>query len=538
MPAATRTIVAPLPNDPRVMTLAKSLGLSRREAFACCCEAWAWLSVMAVDGIVGNAAPDTVDGIVDVVGFGQAMLEARLVGVADDGLVVPSELRVQRERGVGPGSSADDDQDDDRRRKSDRDRQRRHRLRKTLTEPAARPSPPPEPAGPRPAQRHLGAIAGHGVRLLFSRQGVPFYKLLNAQPREFTGSVTDPENPSLEDATTAIYAAMLRESKKGLGTDGESFKPALSSVAAAAGIVATRPATTSAVPQPEPATSAVPPRPSAPLRARRMLQEDDHESAGQSTPQPEPEPEGAASPPVLPHRKLRRIRAWPDDSGDASNRDSSVTGVTVTRDAVTVTELSRENGRDSVDNSSDDKGLRSVTTHERVTDEAPSSISSSFSSPIGEEKKSSRESSCTREDADAGTTQPQGEPGRDDSAGDEKTRRRRQRFAEYAAALETTIDTVEYLSRFEPDILWDRLKLAGITPGASSKPAGGQPNGKMTTEPMEDDKPVAGILVAPAADDHDRDRDDPVTISHESGAATSVTTMTSGSVAELANALG
>ena len=153
---------------------------------------------------------------------------------------------------------------------------------------------------------------------------------------------------------------------------------------------------------------------------------------------------------------------------------------------------------------------------------------------------SSRESSftTTREDTDAGTTQPQGEPGRDDSAEDEKTLRRRQRFAEYAAALETTIDTVEYLSRLQPDILWTRLKLAGITPGASSKPAGGQSDGKTTTEPTKHDKPAAGILVARAADDHDRDRDDPVTISHESGAATSVTTMTSGSVAELANALG
>jgi hypothetical protein len=505
MPAATRTIVAPLPNDPRVMTLAKSLGLSRREAFACCCEAWAWLSVMAVDGIVGNAVPDTLDGIVDVVGFGQAMLEARLVGVADDGLVVPSELRVQRERGIGrSGADADDEDDDDRHRKSGRIRQRRCRARKALNKPAVQAVAPAAAENPsaRPKPRQLGDVDGRAVMLLYRRDGVPFYAIKNALPEEWTGTVTNPSNPSLEDALVAIVSTMKRakDGRRGrLGEIAAEFSPSMEEVVAAAKRERAKRATTAAE------------------EARRDEAND------------------------------RLAAASADDQDDiatsVTKRDSHAPVTPVTRDTVTVTLLSRPASVTSPSNSGTEADLGHRDSHAPVTLPPPSSSSVLMSSSEKEDKENTTTttSSVTPPQRDfiddfldrvQDYRPPSGEedplervcPWGDFDAA------KRERFEKYAAALNTTLEAVAHQARYDPDVLRTRLKLVGITPGAPSKPAGGQPNGKMTTEPMEDDKPVAGILVAPAADDHDRDHDDVVTIGQAARAATSV--------AELANALG
>lgn len=170
MPKTPPTIVAPLPYDPRVMTLAKSVSLTRREAFAAAAEAWAWMSVMAVEDIVPQTAPDSLDAVVgDIDGFGQAMLQAGLVGVVNDGLVLPAELRHHKrdERGgpaVAPAAVANQDQRTSRRKEQNRAASRRYRKRNTAT------GSKPKPSGEQ-KWRSLGRVAGHEVRVFDGPHG-------------------------------------------------------------------------------------------------------------------------------------------------------------------------------------------------------------------------------------------------------------------------------------------------------------------------------------------------------------------------------
>jgi len=456
MPAATRTIVAPLPNDPRVMTLAKSLGLSRREAFACCCEAWAWLSVMAVDGIVGNAVPDTLDGIVDVVGFGQAMLEARLVGVADDGLVV-----VQREGGVGRGGAddADDGHDDRRRRDQNAEAARRYRRRQKVMRPADKP------AGGM-TWRSLGHVAGHEVRAFAGPHGC--YVMVvgatkNGEPcRKFTAGDKSwsLESVRLVDALPALvkkWELLSRRAK--LGEDMPVAVPSYADFRDG---------------------------------AERMM--------------------------AL--AKIQADAARHDDGDDASSRhddaSSSSSRPSSDQNAESERKPLQGNGIDASSASSNrhDDGLSSM-----------SYLSKSSSKEEEDMRKQGREAGAEPEPAAM-------------AEWDRKRQHQRMLAERFAAALGEDIDTI--VRRWKDNSVFLRLQLqtAGIDPNtglpvdarAPSKPAGGQSDGKMTTEPMEDDKPVAGILVAPAADDHDRDHDDVVTIGQAARAATSVAT--------LANALG
>jgi hypothetical protein len=170
MPATPPTIVAPIPADPRVIALAKSLGLSRREAFGAAAEAWAWMSVMANDGLVVQAAPDSLDGLVDVAGFGAAMVDAGLVGVVDDGLVLPAELRgLERDdRATRRGAVADDADDPDkktsRRKEQNRVASRKYRRREKVTGSKSKPA-----VGNK--WRSLGHVAGHEVRVFDGPHG-------------------------------------------------------------------------------------------------------------------------------------------------------------------------------------------------------------------------------------------------------------------------------------------------------------------------------------------------------------------------------
>jgi hypothetical protein len=168
MPKTFPTIVAPLPHDPRVMSLAKSVGLTRREAFGAAAEAWAWMSVMAVNDIVVNTAPDSLDAVVDVDGFGDAMFQAGLVGVVNDGLVLPAELRHQQrdERG-GVAAPAEGQRTDERaRRRKEQNRAASRRYRKTNRVTGANAKPKTDKAW-----RSLGRVAGHEVRVFDGPHG-------------------------------------------------------------------------------------------------------------------------------------------------------------------------------------------------------------------------------------------------------------------------------------------------------------------------------------------------------------------------------
>jgi hypothetical protein len=175
MPKTPPTIVAPLPDDPRVMSLAKTVSLTRREAFAAAAEAWAWMARQAVDGIVPQTAPDSLDSVVDIAAFGQAMLQAGLVGVVNDGLVLPAELRRREqhdERGGGAAAAAEGGDEDGReRRRKEQNAAAARRYRKRH----------PKPLGSKPkssgnAWRSLGRVAGHEVRVFDGPHGI--YALL------------------------------------------------------------------------------------------------------------------------------------------------------------------------------------------------------------------------------------------------------------------------------------------------------------------------------------------------------------------------
>jgi len=177
MPATPRTITAPLPNDPRVMTLAKSVGLPRREAFGACVEVWAWLDAHAVDGLVVKAAPDSLDGLVEVPGFGQAMIQAGLVGVVDGGLVLPAELRHHKSdqsESRRRAAAVSEDEKAERRRGQNRESARRYRANARLTRPAATPAP-----SVKAKCRSLGRVAAHEVRVFDGPHGV-YASVLNA----------------------------------------------------------------------------------------------------------------------------------------------------------------------------------------------------------------------------------------------------------------------------------------------------------------------------------------------------------------------
>jgi hypothetical protein len=163
MPTIPPTIVAPLPHDPRVIMLAQATGLTRREAFGAAAEAWAWLSVMANDGLVVKAAPDALTALVDVAGFGPAMIQAGLVGVVDDGLVLPAELRrLERDQRDGRRAAADDaDLDDQTRRRREQNRAAARRYRKTTRATSSKA----KPSGDANNYRSLGRVADHEVRV-------------------------------------------------------------------------------------------------------------------------------------------------------------------------------------------------------------------------------------------------------------------------------------------------------------------------------------------------------------------------------------
>jgi hypothetical protein len=489
MPKTPPTIVAPLPNDPRVMSLVRAVGLTKREAFAAAAEAWAWMSVMAVDGIVTKAAPDSLDAVVDVAGFGQAMLQAGLVGAVDDGLVLPAELR-HRDRDERGGRPADEDGDEgdraQRKRAGDRRRQRRHRAKDKLTKPAsAAPAIPQQPAAATPKPRRLGDAGGYSVMLLYSRTGVPFYKLAGASPREWTATVNDPDNPSLADAFVSLLLTMKREQGKG-SWDGRCFQPTMEEVTEAAKWERDR-------------------RESTAVAAARR--EDGNRAFA----------EAAAD-------------ALEDADQSVTERDCHAPVTPVTRDTVTVTLLSRSESVTCPPNSSDERDFGSVTCHAPVTPPAPSSSSSLRGSSFSEENPlptTTTTSSVTLGERDnidrpqrhapdmldrvmdGMQTDPAAVRSTDDPQTAERKRKKAMLTERFADALGASYDGIIAQWRDNSDILFARLKAAGIDPatglpvnaGGSHEPAAAREDIDATAEPMDEDEPAEGVLGAPGESD-------------------------------------
>ena len=163
MPRTPPTVVAPLPRDPRVMVMAKTMNVSRADAYTAVADVWAMLAADAEGDIVKGWTLAMLDAVVEMemAGCGTAMLQAGLVGIVDDGLVLPAELRNQQrdERG-GRAAAADQGEDKRTRRRKEQNRQASRRYRKTNRATGSKAKPPSDKAW-----RSLGRAAGHEVRV-------------------------------------------------------------------------------------------------------------------------------------------------------------------------------------------------------------------------------------------------------------------------------------------------------------------------------------------------------------------------------------
>jgi hypothetical protein len=463
MPKTFTTTVAPSPTDARVLHLEQLLNVSRSQAVGVVVMSWAWLLAEESEGVVPLPVK-ILDNVVDIEGAGQALVDAGLVGVEPGGLVLPLGVRQAADRAHRQGESAED-----RRRRQQRERASKSRKRRSLTSPSqasrSKTSPPTAEAPTASRKpRRLGTVEGRPIMLLYRRDGVPFYKLQGASPKDFTGTVTDPDNPSLADAFVALLSTMRREKDKGFAS-GDTFRPTMEQMVDAARHEREQ-------------------RESAAADAARREQANKAFAEASSEDQADHDQGGHERDAVTP---LSR-----------SERD------TVTCHAAVTLE-----GSDTVSGSPcGDRDLDAISEaskcHAPCHNAAPSS-SSSFASLNESRKENTTTTSSVpsagrdHEDILTGFVKPPPSPER---------LKQLERFEQFAAALKTTVEAVEYQAHNEPAVLAGRLTAAGIdlktglpvSAGAHHKPAGARGDISVTTEPTAGDKPVAGSVEAPGDD--------------------------------------
>lgn len=170
MPRTPPTIVAPVPRDPRVMVMAKTLNVSRADAYTAVADVWALLAADAEGDIVKGWTLEMLDAVVEkkMKGCARVMHQAGLVGVVDDGLVLPAELRHQyrAERGEPAAAAVERDGDgrDNRRKEQNRAASRKYRRKNRVTGSQAKSSGDKK-------WRSLGRVAGHEVRVFDGAYG-------------------------------------------------------------------------------------------------------------------------------------------------------------------------------------------------------------------------------------------------------------------------------------------------------------------------------------------------------------------------------
>jgi hypothetical protein len=455
------------------MIMAKKLNVSRADAYTAVVDVWATLAADAEGDIVKGWTLVMLDAVVEMemAGCGAVMLQAGLVGVVDDGLVLPIELRHH--------------QRDDARQSSARpshspgaDRQKRYRERKRLSVPAPKralaaaavPAPVNKP-------RRLGEVEGYPVMLLFSRAGVPFYKLAGALPREWTGTVTDQDNPSFADALAALHAAMKRESGKGF-CSGDTLRPSLQAIVGAA------------------------------ERYRAAL---DATTAGDA---------------CRDEANAAFMEASAEDQDDIEHepaeRNASVTGDA--RNVTPVTGDAKRYGERYAPEQSTQGGAGTSDESARYVQRyasPPSSSSSSVFHGDEEKKNTTTTSSVTPHERDNEDgilnrflegTKPQ-EPATPAECKDKEQQRERWRqMAErFATGLKMTVAEVFHLWETDKPKLRTLLEAAGIdtatgfpvNASASHEPAAARQDIGVTTDPIDQDKPAAGSV--DARDDYEPD---------------------------------
>jgi hypothetical protein len=179
-------------------------------------EAWAWLQAEAGEGGVVPGTAALLDAVADVEGLGAALVAAGLVGVTQQGIVLPAELV----RAVKLLDGGGDAVVVDRRRKAARERQSRCRKRKRLTggSPTRKSVPTPgagQQADPRRKPRKLGVACGHPVMLLDGPYGL-YVSLENAKPR-LTASAEGHDYGTLSLADALELLVPIHETHKATG---------------------------------------------------------------------------------------------------------------------------------------------------------------------------------------------------------------------------------------------------------------------------------------------------------------------------------
>ena len=232
------TIPAPLPTDYRLLSLARLLSVSKRDALAATVEAWAWIQSQATGGIVPQPVA-LLDTVAEIEGYGDAAVAVGLVGTADGHIVAPAELRQADAQGTARRAGTADNEE---RKKKERLKKRKQRNGSRLTGKVKTPRPPPPDAAAAtsttPSRRsvRLGSVVpGQDIRLIWSRKNEEwFYKCTGATP-DLTGTVTDQENPTLADALKALMDARLIQAKREKGQLVQTvFSPSMEDLVSAA----------------------------------------------------------------------------------------------------------------------------------------------------------------------------------------------------------------------------------------------------------------------------------------------------------------
>jgi hypothetical protein len=429
------------------MTLAKSVSLTRREAFAAAAEAWAWMSVMAVEDIVPQTAPDSLDAVVgDIDGFGQAMLQVGLVGTVDGGLVLPAELRQRhqrdgRSRGAAAEPAADDGDDDEkerRRKAQNAAASRTYRRKNKVTNPKPKPSGNPF--------RTLGRVAGHEVKVIDGPHG-PYAKVVGAtvggeQCHKFTAKVRDItfEAVTLTDVLTGLVEKWKSIHDRERGRfDERSAQVLVPSFA-------------------------------------------DFKDAAER---------------VLLVAKIEQDAARHADAADASARHADA--------SATVSRPSASPEADSERKSSGDNDFPSQQPSANAHADGASSVSASS------ESSSSNEEDIRGEGRKAGTEPEPVRADADNPAVRERMAKRdqgRRLAGRIAKALGLDIDIVLHRGRTNPQYLALQCREAGIDPKTglpvnaegAGEPVDARHDIDTTTDTMTGDKPVAGSVEAPGED--------------------------------------
>ena len=465
MPKTISTTIGPNPTDRRVLQLEQLLNVSRPHAVGVVVMSWAWLHAEQTEGVVPGT-PSMLDIVVDMKGAGQALVEAGLVGVSPDGLILPLELRRQADR-----AARSDESPTDRRRRKDNERKAKSRRNQRLTKPASKPSPSPtaEATVAKRKPRRLGTVEGHDVMLLYSpKTEAWFYCLKDASPKEWTASVADQESPSFAEALAGLHSTMKRETGKGF-CSGDTFRPSLQSMVTA---------------------------------AERYRQEREETAA-------------AATRRAEGNKALAEASAVDHDDIDhePAERDLSRSCPHAEADTVTSPHECPQSGHNAADASPYERQDLDAKTcpHECPQsghNAAPSSSSSSVFLGNEEKKNTTTTSSVTPHERDHEDGILDRLAPRMDPEQVKQQDRHRLWLERVAAALGTTANAVEYQRRNAIGVLLARMKAAGIDPTtgfpfnaeASSAPAQARDDIGVTTEPNADDKPAAGSAEAPGDD--------------------------------------